>query len=1017
MPTRNIYLKIEQIAAYNPVSPEPKPTPPRAYRRDCMRNMGHESGIIPASEVDARAFTAVVYREYLDSAYTIPKPDKIVAADVNEPVYYARVPGAVVYAHPGDRLRIHVLNGDSTAHSFHVHGVRYGIDSDGAWPLGTQNTAGQRSDEICPGQRWSYTFDVTDDTVGAWPFHDHSHNIGANVNRGLFGGLIVLPHGHPHPPSMALPPEIKALLEADRVEGTAARIAGRAKVAPEPHLVAALAEHLKEWADFPHVRRHHPEKHPVLHVPLFFHQMSGPGGRPAFDSGPLPAGSPPFVVTFGAAGTFRFHCNFHQQMRGTVTVVAGGSPTATFNIVEVPDFKFVNPVTGDNTATVMPGGTVQWVHAGAMTHTVTEDAGVLPSFCLNGRSFVGNTPTIEAETGQKIRWYVFNLDLSEAWHNFHPHGQRFTFADATVDVRSLSPAESFVVETVAPPVLLLPPEIEKAQPPEHRHKHAKPYHLRGDFLVHCHVEMHMMQGLAGLVRARQTVWLTKAEADQLAATSGLPVDDATNDCSAIDINRCVALAGGKWEQVPGDPEVTMMHSALVPKTSKVLYWGYGRLDQSRLFDYGSAPGYSSPTNQPADTVTPADFDFTNLHSAGHAYFDNNEGTLLAHGGESNGSRQVLLFHGDPVYQWELIAPTVDGRFYASTFTLSDGRVLTMFGTPTSVGFGFRIEVYNPAIPGWEAPIALPSTFQYLYYPWTYLLPGGDIFSCGNADQLLVPNASVSRRYSWSTPVDDPARTWNAIHGNRSTGAQAGTSVLLPLRPPNYASRVRVMMMGGNTTEAQQTAEMIDLSAPMPAWMDLPMLNQARPEQVQSVLLPDGRVAVLGGVAGSNGGTPGPLEIFDPDDPMAGWALGPTPTYGRGYHSSALLLADGSVLAGGDPSVGGKPTAHERYFPGYYFAPRPTITSAPSSIGYAAGFTINTPNAPSIAEVVLIRPGAVTHGWNQSQRFVGCAITGHDANHVQAQSPPDGTIAPPGWYLLFIVDGGRIPSVGTWIRLH
>jgi len=73
MATRNIYLKIEQIAGYNPVSPEPNPVPPRAYRRDCMRNMGDESGATPAAEVDARAFTAIVYREYLDSAYTIPR--------------------------------------------------------------------------------------------------------------------------------------------------------------------------------------------------------------------------------------------------------------------------------------------------------------------------------------------------------------------------------------------------------------------------------------------------------------------------------------------------------------------------------------------------------------------------------------------------------------------------------------------------------------------------------------------------------------------------------------------------------------------------------------------------------------------------------------------------------------------------------------------------------------------------------------------------------------------------------
>src|SRR5262245_50591152 len=101
MAVRDIYLKIEQIAGYNPVAPEPKPVPPRAYRRDCMRNMGHEDATIPAAELAARALNAIVYREYLDAAYTIPRPDKIVAADVNEPVYYSRVPGAVLYAHPG----------------------------------------------------------------------------------------------------------------------------------------------------------------------------------------------------------------------------------------------------------------------------------------------------------------------------------------------------------------------------------------------------------------------------------------------------------------------------------------------------------------------------------------------------------------------------------------------------------------------------------------------------------------------------------------------------------------------------------------------------------------------------------------------------------------------------------------------------------------------------------------------------------------------------------------------------
>src|SRR6266487_4875738 len=193
MATRNIYLKIETIPGYSPVEPDDHTSPPIQYRRDCMRNMGHEEGTIPDDEVASRRLTALIYREYLDAQYLVPKPDKLIAADVNEPAFTRRVPGTVIYACRGDWLHIHVKNGDVAPHSFHLHGVRYGIDSDGSWPFGTQSDDGRRSDEICPGQTWTYTFHVTDETVGAWPFHDHYTNIGSYINRGLFGGLVVLP--------------------------------------------------------------------------------------------------------------------------------------------------------------------------------------------------------------------------------------------------------------------------------------------------------------------------------------------------------------------------------------------------------------------------------------------------------------------------------------------------------------------------------------------------------------------------------------------------------------------------------------------------------------------------------------------------------------------------------------------------------------------------------------------------------------------------------------------------------
>jgi FtsP/CotA-like multicopper oxidase with cupredoxin domain len=1025
MPTRHIYLKIEEIVSYNPVNPEPKPTPPRQYKRDCMRNPGHDDGTIPDSEVAARAVSALIYREYLDPTYAIPKPDKIVLADINEPSYYSRVPGTVIYAHPGDRLHIHVFNGDSEPHSFHLHGLSYGIDSDGAWPLGTQAKLGplpgdvRRSDEICPGQMWTYTYDVTPDMIGAWPFHDHYKRIGEYVNRGLFGGLVVRPSEHPHPPPCNLPMEIQEFVEEQL----------KLHPLPLPILdqdpqVERMRDYLMEFVEFPENRPVIHAEHP-LDVPLFFHAMSG-GGTPAFSSPDLAAGAT-FNVTFGGEATYNYHCNFHQEMHGTVVVSATAPSSDTYVLIE--DEKVTPPTHpkrfNPDTATVKPGGTVHWQYAvgGMFMHTVTEDGGGAPSLCFNGRSYVGNTPTVVAHAGQKIRWYVFNLDLGMVWHNFHPHAQRWHFADATVDVRGISPAESFVLETIAPPALLLPPDIEKTQEPKHRPKDAKQYKLRGDFLVHCHIEPHMMQGLACLVRSRQTVWLTPAQADLLQKTTGLPLDSGDNACPAVKLDRCASIAGGKWEEVPGRAAVTMMHATLLAQTDKVLFWGYGDPiiprsafpNTTQLWD--PTGGYVDPIKEPYEwrtpppPVLPADGIFANLHSAGHAYLDDVEGTLLAHGGEtaaappSNANnQQAFLFHPSTT-QWELVKPTQGNRFYATTMTLDDGRLLTMYGNANT------IEVFKPGPKTWDPEIALPVAMNYRFYPWAYLLPGGDIFIAGHQ--------ALTTRFSW-TPAVVIRDQWPTINGDRSLGGgELGTSVLLQLRPPSYEPRVLIAAGRGATA---RTAEMIDLSAAMPAWMSLATLQRARPQQCTATLLPDGRVFLAGGTESAPGVlAPGPAEIFDPTNPAAGWKLTPPMTYARGYHSSSILLTDGSVLVGGDPpDAMQQPTPHERFFPGYCFLPRPMITNvAPASVGRGANFTINTPDAPSIAEVVLMRPGAVTHGFNQTQRLVGCTFT-RGANTLSVQAPPNDAVgrnaAPPGWYMLFIVNGGRVPSIAKWIRL-
>jgi plastocyanin len=1014
---RHIYLKIERIENYSPVRPEDKAPSPAQYGRDCMRGHGHENGLIPEVEINARSLTAVVYREYLDSGYLIPKPDKLIAADVNEPAYTHRVPGTVIYTRPCQRLKIHVWNTDTVPHSLHVHGLRYGIDSDGSWPFGTERGHhGGRSDAICPGDSWIYTFDVPDNALGAWPFHDHTHHMHNKIDQGLFGGIVVLGPCDRPPRNFWFPWEVLRPIYRDieRLERIPMfadkRIPEKLTLADDT--VIGLARHV-------HVSRFKPDTRIVLkhhldyleeftlnqlaklwrprriintdHVPVFFHRMVDPESRPVFDTGDIEEFGGEVDLVFDVAGDFEYFCQHHPAMTGTIHVVAGGAALVSVTIAPGP------PAFSPQDVTVGIGGTVRWINNGNTHHTATSsDGAAMETHCINGRGFVGNSPTIVGRSGQRIRWYVFNLDTGEKWHNFHPHAMRWKFGGENIDIRSMGPAESFIVESEIPPVLLLTKEEEEAQDQAHRPPGATLHHLKGDFVFHCHVHHHMMNGMVGLVRARQSLWLTADMAHEISHRTGLPLDDGTNNCPDVDDHPCHGGGSGRWEEVTGAPAVLFMHSVLLPNTQRVLFWGRTRADQSRVWDYSTPAGsYLPPANQPADSPG-LDENSSDLWSAEHAFLDTNEGHALINGGFT--PNKAFTFEPGSL-TWARVGDTVDQRFYSTTMTLGDGRVATLYGSASKT-----VEIYTHGA-GWGPPIAMPASMNHhQYYPWTYLLPDGRLFIAG-------PHVPTNR---FDLAALGAIESFGTAGGDRSGGGEKGSSVLLILRPPDY--KPIVYIMGGDTATTDDTAEMIDLSAAMPAWTPLPPLNVARNQQFTATLLPDGRVFIAGGVIGPDGG---PCEIFDPRTPGAVWEEGPHMTYTRTYHSSFLLLADGSVLAGGAPPDADPPaiyTPHERFFPGYFDVLRPTMTNAPATINYGATFNVDTPNPGDISEVVLLRPGAVTHGYNQSQRGIECVINGVGAGSITVESPPNANLAPPGWYLLFILNGVRVPSVGRWIRL-
>src|SRR5262249_24313034 len=107
---------------------------------------------------------------------------------------------------------------------------------------------------------------------------------------------------------------------------------------------------------------------------------------------------------------------------------------------------------------------------------------------------------------------------------------------------------------------------------------------------------------------------------------------------------------------------------------------------------------------------------------------------------------------------------------------------------------------------------------------------------------------------------------------------------------------------------------------------------------------------------------------------------------------------------------------EIYSPPYMFkGPRPTMTRAPSGVTYNFNFSIDTPDAANVASVVLTSPAAVTHGLDMNQRSIQLAFQRGNGT-LTATSPVNETYAPPGYYMLWVVNSQCVPSLAAWVRL-
>jgi hypothetical protein len=192
--------------------------------------------------------------------------------------------------------------------------------------------------------------------------------------------------------------------------------------------------------------------------------------------------------------------------------------------------------------------------------------------------------------------------------------------------------------------------------------------------------------------------------------------------------------------------------------------------------------------------------------------------------------------------------------------------------------------------------------------------------------------------------------------------------------------------------------------------------------VNATVLPDGKVLVTGGSSAPGNDAAGAILAAEMWDPATGsWTTMASMQVPRLYHSTAVLLPDGRVLSAG----GGRPPAKdggtnnlnaEIYSPPYLFnGPRPTIGSAPATIGYGQTFAVQTPDAASIAKVRLIRLSSVTHSTNMNQRIETLSFT-QASDGLNVTVPSNRNLLPPGHYMLFILNGAGVPSIATIVQV-
>jgi galactose oxidase-like protein len=465
---------------------------------------------------------------------------------------------------------------------------------------------------------------------------------------------------------------------------------------------------------------------------------------------------------------------------------------------------------------------------------------------------------------------------------------------------------------------------------------------------------------------------------------------------------------GVWEILDFDSQILAVHAALLHTGDVLIFAGSGykkgqKNYRTRVWRY--------PSDKFTAPKTPID-----LFCCGHAFLPG--GRLLVAGGTRRydpfrGIRDALAFNPD-TRRWVRARRMAFERWYPTLITLADGRIAAVSGRGHDGELEPVAEVFTLG-KGWKKA---PKRGILPFYPHLTLLDDGRLFYSGG---------HMGARHGAQPGI------WNLGNGHVTpvpglpmpNMRNQSASVLLP-----PADEQRVMVVGGGGAEMHdhdhghkepqvgtRSVAIADLTAAAPKFKAAAGLKHARMHH-NLVILPDRTVLATGGAAVQEHGVAAALEseLFDPR--TGKWTRMAKTKVPRLYHSVALLMPDGKVItAGSNPKRGVEEYRIEVFSPPYLFkGPRPAIKLARDHAKYGAKLKATTADPGSLREVNLVRPSATTHASNMEQRLLDLPFTATAANRIELTLPGNANLAPPGWYMVFAVSAGGVPSHAAWLHL-